>query len=183
MILLIALIPAAVVLFIAVGTQSKFITTVAALIAAALGALTGNPAFMVPDILAVVAAYCAAMLMLGSAPKPKPPPIVDAAPAPKPVNDESDAGAFSTLVIIAALVGGFWYMRSSNQPAPKLASPPAHAQPPVSTTRVDIAPPPASTPLPQVTQRPTKRSTKSPLQRCLEIRSEDMMADCLEKLK
>lgn len=53
MILLIALIPAVVVFFIAVGTGSKVKTTFSALIAAALGVITGNPIYMALDVAAV----------------------------------------------------------------------------------------------------------------------------------
>lgn len=60
-ILLIALVPAVVVFFIAVGTEGKVKTTFAALIAAAIGVVTGNSIYMALDVAAVGLAYWLAM--------------------------------------------------------------------------------------------------------------------------
>jgi len=102
MILLIALIPAVVVFLIAVGTESKVKTSVAALIAAAIGVVTGNPIYMALDIAAVGLAYWLAMTVVWDAHQPAPSPVVAAAPAPKPAVNESDSGSFSTVLVSTA---------------------------------------------------------------------------------
>jgi len=76
MVLLIALVPAVVVILIAVGTKSKTKTTVVALIVAALGIFTGNPAYTALDVVAVALAYWLAMSFLGNTIKPAEPPVV-----------------------------------------------------------------------------------------------------------
>jgi len=184
MVLLIALVPAVVVILIAVGTKSKTKTTVVALIVAALGIFTGNPAYTALDVVAVALAYWLAMSFLGNTIKPAEPPVVFPTAPPIPNVKESDSGSLSPVAVIAALgVFGYLYLSPGSHKPPNQQPPPANTQPVVSVSRPYIAPQPASSPLPVVAKKQSKRSPKSPLQRCMEIRSEDMMAACLERLE
>jgi len=184
-ILLIALIPAVVVFFIAVGTESKVKTAIAALIAAAMGILTGNPAYMVLDVVAVGLAYWLAMTMVWDVSKPVRPPKVAAVPAPSPVVNKPDSGSLSTVLVMAVLgYFAYLYLSTGSSHKPLIQQPPpAMSQPPVAVQRPVIAPQSASPPaLPEPVKKRAKRPVKSALQRCLEIKSEDKMTTCLERL-
>lgn len=155
MILLIAIIPAVVVFFIAVGTGSKVKTTFAALIAAALGVITGNPIYMALDVAAVGLAYWLAMKVVWDAPNPAPPPVAAAAPALKPAANESDSGSFSTVLVIAAL--GFFaylYLGSGSSPkTPNQQPPQVHPQPVVIVQQPYVAPLSASPQSPEIAKK------------------------------
>ncbi len=184
MILLIALIPAVIVFFVAVGTESKAKTTVAALIAAAIGVFTGNPAYMVLDIVTVIAAYWLAMTVVWDTTKPEPQVVVVAVPKPMPAINKSESESFSTVVVIAifgVIAYSFW-ASGSKQNFPNQLPPPASSQPIVAAQSPYVASQSAPEPAPAVAKKQSKRPAKSPLQRCLEIKSEDKMADCLAGL-
>ncbi len=183
MILLIALIPAVIVFLVAVGTESKAKTTVAALIAAALGVFTGNPAYMVLDVAAVGFAYWLAMSVVWDTTKPKTSTTV-ATPAPTPVVNKADSDSYSAVVVIAVL-GVFAYLSfssSSSHRPPSEQTQSASTQPTAPVQKPYIAPQLSPVPPPDTVQKQPKRAPKAPLQRCLEIRSEDKMVACLERL-
>jgi len=184
MILLIALIPAAIVFFVAVGTESKAKTTVAALIAAAIGVFTGNPAYMALDIVAVIAAYWLAMSVVLDTTKPEPPPVIVDAPKPIPAAKKSESESLPTVVVIAILgvIGYSFWTSGSQHNSPNQLSPPASSQSVVAVQRPYVPPQSVPEPALAVVKKQSKRPAKSPLQRCLEIKSEDKMADCLARL-
>lgn len=182
MIFLIALVPALGVFFVAAISESRAKTTVAALLAAAVGVLTGNPAYMALDLLFVVVAYWVSMSALGSGTGGKASPV---APKPEPVVAKGDSDAGTTLGILGGL-GFLAYLifGSGSNHGPANQSPPAVVAKPPAAIPANLYVPalPKPTQPPAVVLAQPKRPPKSPLQRCLEIKSEDKMAKCLETL-
>lgn len=182
MIFFIALIPALGVFVVAAITESRAKTTIAAAVAGGIGISTGNPAYMALDLLFVGVVYWVSMSTLGSGVRDKAPP---AAPKPEPVVAKRDSDAGTTWAVLGGL-GFLAYVvfgTGSNQ-RPASQPPPAVVAKPAAGTPVNSYVPAPSVPTPQptaVTTQP-KRPPKSPLQRCLEIKSEDKMAKCLETL-
>lgn len=181
-IFLIALIPALGVFVVAALSESRAKTTVAALIAAAVGVLTGNPAYMALDLLCVGVVYWVSMSTLGGGTGAKAPPV---APKPDPVAAKGNTDAGTTLGILGGL-GFLAYLifgSGSNHGPATQASPAVVAKPPTATPANSYVPAPPK-PIPPRTTVSTqpKRPPKSPLQRCLEIKSEDKMTKCLETL-
>lgn len=182
MIFLIALLPALVVFCVAAISESRVKTTVAAFIAAAVGVLTGNPAYMALDLLFVIIAYWISMSTLSSDSDAKPLPVAPK-PAPRVAKGDSDIGTtlcvLGGLGILAYVIFGF---DSNHKPATQL-TPAAVARLPIAPSTRSYVPalPQPKTPPAVVTMQP-KRPPKSPLQRCLEIKSEEKMAKCLENL-
>jgi len=68
MIFLIAFIPAAIVLVVAVASRSKYRATVAALAGSAFGVFTGNPIYAVLDVVSVLIAYALGLLVIALLP-------------------------------------------------------------------------------------------------------------------
>lgn len=183
MIFLIALIPAFSVFVVAAITESRAKTTIAAVVAAAVGVLTGNPAYMALDLLFVGVVYWVSMSTLGSGASEKAPPV---APKPEPVVAKRDSDAGTTWVVLGGL-GFLAYVvfGSGSNHRPASQPQPAEVAKPAAATPVNSYVPAPSMPMPQptaVTTQP-KRPPKSPLQRCLEIKSDDKMAKCLEALR
>jgi hypothetical protein len=182
MIFLIALIPALGVFVVAAITESRAKTTIAAAVAAAIGILTGNPAYMALDLLFVVVVYWVSMSTLGSGVSEKAPPV---APKPEPVVAKRDSDAATTWVVLGGL-GFLAYVvfgtGSNHRPASQ--PPPAVVAKPAAGTPVNSYVPAPSVPMPQPTPIATqpKKLPKSALQRCLEIKSEEKMAKCLGTL-
>lgn len=182
LIFLIALIPALGVFVVAAITDSRAKTTIAAVVAAAVGVLTGNPAYMALDLLFVGVAYWVSMSALGGGTSESAPPV---APIPKSVVAKRDSDAGTTWVVLGGL-GFLAYVvfGSGSNHRPNSQPPPAVVARPVAATPVNSYVPAPSMPMPQptaVTTQP-KRPIKAPLQRCLEIKSEEKMAKCLEAL-
>lgn len=101
MIFLLALIPALGVFVVAAITESKAKTSIAAVVAAAIGVVTGNPAYMALDLLFVAVVYWVSVSNLGSGASVKGHPV---APRPEPVVAKSDSGAGITWVVVGGLV-------------------------------------------------------------------------------
>lgn len=179
-ILLIALVPAVIVFFIAVGTESKFKTTVAALIAAAIGVLTGNPAYMALDIIAVIVAYWLSMSLLRDETKPKPSPAQP--PAVNKIDSDSNSGSTIAVVIGLGFIAYLAFGTSGNHKSPNQSPSTVNARPAAIVQPSYVTPQSAPPPPPVAVIKQATRSPKSPLQRCLEIKSEDKMTACLERL-
>lgn len=182
MILLIALVPALGVFVAAAITESKFKTTVAALIAAAVGVFTGDPAYMVLDLLFVIIVYWISMSTLGGDSGAKPSSL---AQKPEPAVGKRDSDVGSTIGVLGAL-GVLVYLifgsGSSNKPAVQPVMPAAIQSPAATSARPYIPAKSAAMPTPELIKTQPKRPPKSPLQSCLEIKSEDKMTKCLEGL-
>lgn len=182
MIFLIALVPALGVLVVAAISKSRVKTTVAALIAAVVGVFTGNPAYTALDLLFVIIAYGISMSMVGGGSGAKPPPV---APETAPAVAKSDSDIGTTLVVLGGL-GFLAYVifGSGSNHEPATPSPPTAVAPPPAAKSASSYVPAMSKPEPPLAVVPTqpKRPPKSPLQRCLEIKSEEKMARCLEIL-
>lgn len=182
MILLIALVPALGVFVVAAISESKFKTTVAALIAAAVGVLNGNPAYMALDFLFVIIAYWTSMSILSGGSDSKPPSVAPER-APKVSNSYSNWG--STIGVLGG-IGVLAYLTfgsGSNNKAVVQAVMPAVVQLPAATSaKPHITAQSAARPSPTAVKAQPKRPPNSPLERCLEIKSETKMAKCLEDL-
>ena len=184
MIFLIALIPAFVVFIVAAITESKFKTTMAALVAMAVGVLTGNPAYMALDIGFVIVSYWISMTGIGAdaAPKPQPEKPV---PTPAPVALEDGSNFVGTFVVLGIL-GVVVYVMFNSGRGHKTPVPPPQS----NMTTPSLAPParlslstqPTSVPPPAAAKTAPKRPAKTPMQRCVEIKDEDKMIHCLEGL-
>lgn len=182
MILLIALIPALGVFVVAAISENKFKTRVAALIAAAIGVVTGDPAYMALDLLFVIIVYWISMSTLGGNSGAKSSSLAQR-PAPEVVKRDSDVG--STIGVLGGL-GVLVYLifgsGSSNKPAVEPVMPAAIQSPSAASARPYIPAKSAAMPTPELIKTQPKRPLKSPLQSCLEIKSEDKMTKCLEGL-
>lgn len=182
MFFLIALLPALSVFYIAAISKSRAKTTVAALLAAAVGVLTGNPAYMALDLLFVVVAYGVSMWGVGSGTGGKASPVASKS---EPVVARGDSDPGTTLGILGGL-GFLAYLifGSGSNHGPANKSPPAVVAKPPAAIPANLYVPalPKPTQLPAVVSAQPKRPPKSPLQRCLEIKSDDKMAKCLETL-
>lgn len=137
---------------------------------------------MALDVLFVGVAYWVSMSTFGSGTSKSAPPV---APTPKSVIAERDSGAGTTWVVLGGL-GFLAYVvfGSGSNHRPTSQPPPGVVARPVAATHVNSYVPAPSMPMPQTTAATTqpKRPPKSPLQRCLEIKSEDKMAKCLDAL-
>lgn len=181
-ILLIALVPALGVFVVAAISESKFKTTVAAVVAAAVGVFTGNPAYMALDLLLVIIAYWISMSMLDSGSDAKPPSVASK-PAPTVGKSYSDMGTtFGFLGGLGVLVYLIFGSGSSDKPVVQPIMPAAIQSPAATSARPYIPAKSAAMPTPALIKTQPKRPPKSPLQRCLEIQSEDKMTKCLEGL-
>ena len=127
-IFLIAFAPAFVVFIISIATGSRPKTTVAALIAAAMGALTGNPAYTLLDVGFVAVAYMISMSMLGKTSAPA---------TTEPIVSKSDSSLGSTIFILGFLGFAAYQVFSSATTSKPPLQPtqltPQQGQVPVST--------------------------------------------------
>lgn len=178
MILLIALIPAVCIFLVSAGTNSKFWTTVAAIVAAAAGVFLGNPVYILIDLGFVAVVYWLSMSAIPNHSTPK-----VATPKAKPVSKNDDY--CGTILGVLGVLGyvGYQILSSgptvSSAPSPSLpdfrqqnAVPPV--QPPVRSVTAKAIPQPV---------RPAMQAPKPTLQKCLEIQSEEKMTACLERLR
>lgn len=182
MIWLIALIPAVIVFFIAVGSESKGKTLVAAAIAAAVGVLTGNPAYTLLDVGAVLVALVLAWRTFHFKTRPmaraqtvEPKPAVEKA-------ENNDGGPVLLWILIVGAVGIWLFGGDKRSPKPPIAPNqatvrPAPYSPPIQVSTSGLRPTEVASPVKKAQLR------KSPVQKCLEIPSESDMQDCLSRLK
>lgn len=195
MIALIALVPALIVFLVGIGTGSKSKTATAALIAAVVGVMTGNPLYMLLDVAATAAAYALAMSMMsGGKSNPSPaakrfPVVVQppAQPAPPPI-PVTQNGSSDSWVIGLGIVGvAVFLILKFNSPSQPLATPQNKPVPAVYSQPRDAAQPVTSPLPPKNGQNGHKKSipkkNDQTLESCLKLISNDAMVRCLEKLK
>ena len=188
MIFLIALLPAFVVFVVAAITESKFKTSVAALLAIAVGVLTGNPAYMALDIGFVVVSYWLSMKGLGAnisqKPAPvKPPPMSRPMPLAAAPNDDANFGVtFAALGVVIVVAYVFFGSGSGQKPTPQSPRPAAIPSAPSNETSPALVPL-APKARPAAAKEPQKRPAKSPVQRCLQIDAVEKMERCLAGLR
>lgn len=158
MIFLIALIPALGVFVVAAITESRAKTTIAAVVAAAVGVLTGNPAYMALDLVFVAVVYWVSISNLGGGTSEK---ALPAAPKPEPVVAKRDSEAGTTWVVLGGL-GFLAYVvfgtGSNHRPASQ--PPPAVVAKPVAATPGNSYLPAPSMPMPQPGNDAAETTTK-----------------------
>ena len=124
-ILLIALAPAVAVLLIAILSQRKRATIIAALVAAAVGLFTGNLVYAALDIAAVAGATWLAWRNVDF--RQVPPPVVKAPQSDvSPTNDKpyangTGSGGTITWLVIAIAVGAYFWNRTESQAERKIS--------------------------------------------------------------
>lgn len=179
MIILIALIPALGVFLVAATTANKSTTTVAALIAAAIGVFTGNPIYMALDVGCVIVVYWFSMFAMEKKSGLEK-PVLASKPAITVSNNDSNPG--STIAILGGL-GFMVYLifgsSSSNRPLVQPTMPAIIQPSTASTTKPHSPTQSAPTPHSVVVKAQPKHTEKSPLMQCVEIESEEKMIKCL----
>ena len=196
-ILLIAVMPALAVLLIAGLTGSRFWTWVAAVAAAAVGVLSGQPQFMVVDLVAVALALWMSLAGLRGKSKPS---VEKPAPAKEQSSADHGVAALVGLISVAALAFLFLTpftqtpVTTKVQPAP--AANAVKQMPTVPSPKTQLPVDPQIQKQRQkveskVTQNPRvansvpaqRVNSLTPLEQCLTIPSEAGMGRCLEGLK
>ena len=177
LIFLIAIVPAAVV--VAVSTSgSRLATAATAAIAASLGALTGNPAYALLDVGAVAAAlyFCWPEQSAVKKAEREEKKVYWDSPEGKAKGKEMEYWIWGIGCI--GLVGYMYLqLKPIRQPVEPVAAAQTYHAPMKSTLAPPILAPAQHSPVP-----PTRPKRKSLLQKCLEIRDELRMVDCLERL-
>lgn len=193
MVFLIAIIPALIVFMVGIGSASKSKTRAWAIIAVLLGVFTGNPAFMVLDLVAVAIAYGIASLAWHKpdasalSPPNTPAPIPDVEPTVRsPVPKASDLKNSVFLVVGFAALCYFLIFSGSGQP--QNAAPPA--LPPVPSVQYKLNKPvdvpqtkPAEQKMPHTQQEAPVRKRAATMEDCLKIIDDKAMARCMERAK
>ena len=113
MVLLIALVPAVAVFFVALFTASRVWTWVAAIFFAALGALTGNPAYAALDIAGVGLATWLALKTVDFKTPPRRPPTptpVRAVPLPPPLQASKGVSRSTTFALAIFVVTSMYLL-------------------------------------------------------------------------
>ena len=187
MIWLIALVPAVVVILVAIWTESKGATLLAALIAALLGLLTGSPAYAVLDLGAVAIATLFAWKTVSFQtrdPAKKAAKAAELALLTKKIDAFGDAvfTAYYWIVAILCAAGLMWIFFLQPKAPVSPASKPALAPPLPQVIAPSVPVVAAPTPNPQGQIQKKKVSSKTPMQRCVEIKDEAKMLSCLEGL-
>ena len=178
----IAAVPAAFVLFVADKTRSKSAIVLTATVAAAVGVLTGNPAYLGLDLIFVGIALFIAW-NIAKTPLQRTPEEIERRRLERIQAEEAQAKwdkAVNEFIFIALLVGlgvmvltfKYWLpivapMQSQPQPA---------IQPPASAVTPQARPPQKSAPKPA----PAQRQPRS-VEQCLKIADESAMVRCLER--
>lgn len=205
-VLLIALVPALAVVLIAGTTRSMVWTSLAALVAAGVGVLTGNPAYLVLDVLAVGVLYWLSMRTLHrakAAAKPEPDLKQQRSPAAThPPKRAAGGEKWSAALGVAGVLGYAAYVAisaglPSRSPPPIPASmarsaDSLHPSSPLATgvpaAVGDRAPPVPLSPVRTAARTPSasekkKRDTgkRLSIQECLQIKSEQRMQACMAR--
>ena len=187
MIWLIALVPAVVVILVAIWTKSKGATLFAASIAGVLGLLSGSPAYAALDLGAVAIATAFAWKTVSFQARD---PAREAAKAAELAQLTSKLDAFGDavlatyywLVAILSAAGLIWLLfLQPNAPVAPASKPTlAPPLPQVIAPAVPVVATPTLNPQAQVPKK--KVSSKTPMQRCVEVKDEAKMLTCLEGL-
>lgn len=201
---LIAALPAVGVFVVAEKTRNKGAVVVAALVAAALGALTGNPAYLGVDLLFVGIAVFISWNITNTPIYRTPQEIADAQEkarleriqaAEAAAKRDKAIAEFLQGAVVICVIGGFFFWKFWEPTAPARATPNVALQP----QSLNVAAPPAragsgpnsaqkadSTRQPGDTKRNVKKTPtvkKHPVEKCLEIINEQAMVRCLESAK
>ena len=194
MIALIALIPAVIVFFVAIGTESRYATIITAVLMGILG-LAGGPAYTVLDVGAVLIATVLAFKTVDF----KTLDVMQKAERDAKLAEFERKGKvveeiifkiYGALVIIAFFAAlnistvMSWLSSPIKNTNPQAnnqsALPPVTQTPYLQHTTPAVTPPPSKH-LPSRVVKKSQLHNKSPLQHCLEIRDETKMIECLEK--
>ena len=189
------------VLIIAGLTRSKTAVAFAAIVAAAVGLLVGNPVYIVLDLLCVAAAtyYCWTDLAKGQQSSPQEIAAAQekarlerikaaeaAAKRDKAIADLLQ-GAVGIVAVGGFLLWKFWEPSVPRHDPPSAATQPHPQQAVAQPARAEVKPqntPRADSKKQSVnTQRAAKKTTpikKHPVEKCLEIPNEQAMVRCLE---
>ncbi|NCU65790.1 hypothetical protein GWK50_08060 [Acidovorax sp. 210-6] len=181
---LIAALPAVAVVVVAETTRNKAAIVAAAIVAATLGLLTGNPAFVGVDLLAVALALYISW-NIAKTPLPRSPEELERRRLARIAAEEAQArwdkacNQFlkNALVVVVVVVAGFlaikfWTPATPAQPV-QATAPPAAAQAAKPT-----APPAAAKTAKKPPPKPSKPRT---VEQCLKIADEHVMVRCLER--
>ena len=186
LVFLIAAIPAAVVVLVAKKTRNKAAIIATALVAVALGVLTGNPAYMGVDLVCVAVAVLISWQIAGT-PIERTQEEIERQRLARIKAEEDQAKwdkAFNEFLVNALVVGAvvmflvfkFWLPSSpaiaQPQPVPQ-PSAPVVVQP---TSPLSHAQKPATKPRPAVRKPQT-------VTQCMKIADEQAMVRCLEKAR
>jgi hypothetical protein len=115
MVFYIVLLQAIPVFIIALWTKSKVALIIAAIIAGIIGVVTGNPAYMLADLIGVVIAFGLGISFINSQ-KPFVPPKLE-----NPASKDGDSPW--GLVVIGLLVAAYFYITPARNPPPPPTSP------------------------------------------------------------
>ena len=199
---LIAVVPAIGIVVIAEKTRSKGAVLAAAIVAAGLGLLTGNPAYIGIDLLFVgIATYIS--LNITKKPIYRTPEEIAAAQEKSRLariaEQEAKArqkksiaeffqGALMLGAVVFVLFGKFWQPSAPNENIPHVAMqpqlPPVATQPnratvkPEKPQKVNSA---QSSPVTQQSAKKTPLEKKNSVEKCLKIPDEQAMVRCLER--
>lgn len=187
MIWLIALVPAILVILVAVWTGSKAATILAASMAMLFGLFTGSPAYAALDLGAVAVATLFAWNTVSFQPRNparKAAKAAEAAEVAKKLDALGDAALTTYLWIVGALcaIGLIWFLILQPKAPAVSAYKPAltPSLPLVIAPTVAIVSTPTRKPQGQVQRR--KVSSMAPMRKCVEIVDEAKMLTCLEGL-
>lgn len=198
----IALLPAAIVFVVAALTRSRGWTTTSAVIAALVGALSGNPAYMLLDVGVVVFIYWVCIRVL---PKSTSAQVVAATPPVLVQTSSKTSLIVSTVlwfaVLLAVVTLGSLYLGSPSRQASTISAPsrsasPVSVSPLVPSPDFRAAPPRPLTKSEDATKntpslkpaisvqhskpiKPTK-PTQPTTDGCLRMKSEEQMIACLQ---
>lgn len=172
-VLIIALAPAVITLMIGVAAKNRFILFVAAVIAGAVGVLTGNPAYMMADLFFVVIAFFFGLSIIGNqnlTAQQKPLPVVSAPVAAENKNEDS-----TWIWIVVGLIFVGFLLNDKKADRPALAQPIQIQQKNQELTDPSPPLPPLYRPerYPQLGKNPS-----SDMRHCLDLSSNGAIQKC-----
>ncbi|MFC7409446.1 hypothetical protein [Hydrogenophaga atypica] len=198
--LAIAAVPAVVVYVVAESSQSKKATFIAALIAILSGVVTGNPAYMALDIAAVVIATALALKnvefkqstdgFIARWKKSLREYHADPKNKEREKKVERQMLAFTFLCGLGIVAWSIWSIQKIKpENVPRQAAPyiptPTHTPSAVSTNTPTPQKAPQNNPPPKNTNNtkatPKEKKPDSAIERCLKIKDESRMVQCLER--
>ncbi len=127
MVFFIALLHAVFVCVIAVWTKSKVALTIAAVIAGIIGVATGNPAYMLADLIGVAIGFALGISFINDQRPVVALPVEKPPPAPE---KKKEGSSWAIGIVGLVIVGTYLYNKDTDQPAP--SPPPPQVQQPAS---------------------------------------------------
>lgn len=179
---LIAALPAVAVVVVAETTRNKAAIVAAAIVAATLGLLTGNPAFVGVDLLAVALALYISW-NIAKTPLPRSPEELERRRLARIAAEEAQArwdkacNEFLKYALVVGVVAGFLAIKFWT-PAPPAQPVQATAPPAAAQAAKPTAPPAAAQTAKKPPPKPSKPRT---VEQCLKIADEHAMVRCLER--